>query len=136
MERVHRGNGCLVIVPGSHKGKLLDHDYPKWEGGVNKAYYGIQNYDPSSMPRMHVEMEPGDTVFFHPLLIHGSGANRTDGFRKAISTHYANGDKCNYINVEGTNQQLLADEIMDMAKKRLDKLGISADKLTFQVYSS
>jgi phytanoyl-CoA hydroxylase len=85
------------------------------------------------MSRLHVEMEPGDTVFFHPLLIHGSGANRTEGFRKAISCHYANGDKCNYISVEGTNQQLLADEIMSMAKKRLDKLGISADKLTFQV---
>jgi len=45
---------------------------------VNKAYHGIQNYDPS-MPRLHVEMEAGDTVFFHPILIHGSGANRTDG---------------------------------------------------------
>jgi phytanoyl-CoA hydroxylase len=66
-------------------------------------------------------------------LIHGSGANRTDGFRKAISCHYANADKCKYISVEGTNQQQLADEIMDMARKRLDKLGISAEKLTFQV---
>ncbi len=24
----------------------------------------------------------GDTVFFHPLLIHGSGTNRSPGFRK------------------------------------------------------
>ncbi|CAF3979392.1 unnamed protein product, partial [Rotaria sp. Silwood1] len=24
----------------------------------------------------------GDTVLFHPLLIHGSGTNRTSGFRK------------------------------------------------------
>jgi len=131
MERVHRGNGCLVIVPESHKGKLLDHGYPKWEGGVNKAYYGIQDYDPS-MHRLHVEMDPGDTVFFHPLLIHGSGANRTDGFRKAISCHFANGNVCKYIDVQGTNQQPLADEIMEMAKRRLDKLGISRDELTFQ----
>jgi hypothetical protein len=28
------------------------------------------------------EMESGDTVFFHPLLIHGSGMNRTEDFRK------------------------------------------------------
>lgn len=27
-------------------------------------------------------MEKGDTVFFHPLLIHGSGINKTSGFRK------------------------------------------------------
>lgn len=30
----------------------------------------------------------GDTVFFHPILIHGSGPNRTQGLRKAISCHY------------------------------------------------
>jgi phytanoyl-CoA hydroxylase len=34
-------------------------------------------------------MQPGDTVFFHPLLLHGSGRNRSDGFRRAISSHYA-----------------------------------------------
>jgi ectoine hydroxylase-related dioxygenase (phytanoyl-CoA dioxygenase family) len=33
-------------------------------------------------------LDLGDTVFFHPILIHGSGPNRTQGFRKAISTHY------------------------------------------------
>lgn len=27
-------------------------------------------------------MEKGDTVFFHPLLIHGSGRNKSQGFRK------------------------------------------------------
>lgn len=44
-------------------------------------YHGIHNYDPL-MPRQHLEMQAGDTVFFHPLLIHGSGTNRTAGFRK------------------------------------------------------
>ena len=44
-------------------------------------YHGVRDFDPSS-PRVHLEMGPGDTVFFHPLLIHGSGMNRTSGFRK------------------------------------------------------
>ena len=44
-------------------------------------YHGIKDYDPNA-PRVHLEMGPGDTVFFHPLLIHGSGMNRTEGFRK------------------------------------------------------
>ena len=44
-------------------------------------YYGIMDYDPSHH-RVHLEMEAGDTAFFHPLLIHGSGMNRTSGFRK------------------------------------------------------
>lgn len=46
-----------------------------------------------------------------------TGANRTTGYRKAISCHYASSD-CHYIDVSGTNQQVIADEIIDMAKKR------------------
>ena len=44
-------------------------------------YHGIQDLDMSA-ERVHLEMEAGDTVFFHPLLIHGSGTNVTKGFRK------------------------------------------------------
>lgn len=44
-------------------------------------YHGVKDYDPSH-PRVHLEMQAGDTVFFHPILIHGSGMNRTQGFRK------------------------------------------------------
>ena len=31
MEHVHRQNGCLVVLPGTHKGELLQHVYPEWE---------------------------------------------------------------------------------------------------------
>lgn len=44
-------------------------------------YHGIKDYD-ASVPLLHLEMNAGDTVFFHPLLIHGSGANHTNRFRK------------------------------------------------------
>lgn len=107
MEKVNRENGCLVVLPGTHTGTLQEHDYPEWEvcahlfigdpgsihtislsvthlqGGVNKMYHGVRNYDPQH-PRVHLEMEKGDTVFFHPLLIHGSGMNQTQGFRKVL----------------------------------------------------
>ena len=42
MERVSRANGCLVVLPGSHTGTLLEHGYPDWEGGSNMAYHGIK----------------------------------------------------------------------------------------------
>ena len=51
------------------------------KGGVNKMYHGITTFDPNAH-MVHLEMEAGDTVFFHPILIHGSGMNRTAGFRK------------------------------------------------------
>ena len=32
MEHVHRQNGCLVVLPGTHRtGVLLQHEYPDWE---------------------------------------------------------------------------------------------------------
>ena len=44
-------------------------------------YHGIQGIDPH-IPKVYLEMDIGDTVFFHPLLIHGSGTNTSGSFRK------------------------------------------------------
>lgn len=38
-------------------------------------YHGIPNLD--HLVRLTVPMEKGDTIFFHPLLLHGSGPNLT-----------------------------------------------------------
>lgn len=43
MEKVHRQNGCLVVVPGSHKGQLMRHDYPKWEVCTNLHTKSLMN---------------------------------------------------------------------------------------------
>lgn len=115
MEKVTKDNGCLFVVPGSHKGVLMKHEYPKLENGVNKAYHGIQGYD--TINKLELPMEKGDTVLFHPLIIHGSGVNKTRGFRKAISCHYA-ASECEYIDVRGSIQEEVAKEIEDMARKK------------------
>uniref|UniRef100_A0A8D2DEB8 Phytanoyl-CoA dioxygenase, peroxisomal n=1 Tax=Sciurus vulgaris TaxID=55149 RepID=A0A8D2DEB8_SCIVU len=115
MEHIDRNNGCLVVLPGTHKGPLKPHDYPQWEGGVNSMFHGIQDYD-QDHARLHLVMEKGDTVFFHPLLIHGSGQNHTQGFRKAISCHFASAD-CHYIDVKGTSQENIEKEIVGIADK-------------------
>ncbi|CAM5083557.1 unnamed protein product [Natator depressus] len=120
MERIDRSNGCLVVLPGTHKGSLKQHDYPDWEGGVNKMYHGVRDYN-KNLPRVHLVMEKGDTVFFHPLLIHGSGMNRTQGFRKAISCHYASAG-CHYIEVKGTSQENIEKEVVEIAQR---KYGVS-----------
>jgi len=121
MEKVTRDNGCLVVLPGTHRGMLQPHEYPSWENGVNKMYHGIVGFDGHN--RMHLPMEKGDTVFFHPILVHGSGANRTKGFRKAISCHYA-ASECHWIDVEGTTQDSIAEEVKEIARKRGLELGI------------
>ena len=89
MHETTRANGCLSLIPGSHKNGLLEHGTPQWKF-VNFKFYGIE--DKIDDERIHIEMKPGDTVFFHPLLVHGSGHNRTADFRRAISAHFASED--------------------------------------------
>jgi ectoine hydroxylase-related dioxygenase (phytanoyl-CoA dioxygenase family) len=42
---------------------------------VNKGFHQVEGFE--DHPLVSLAMEKGDTVFFHPLLIHGSGTNRT-----------------------------------------------------------
>lgn len=88
LEPVTKENGCLVVVPGSHRGELLAHENPPDIEDLNAGYFGAADISERIEERVHLEMAPGDTVFFHPVLLHGSGRNRTTGFRRAISAHY------------------------------------------------
>uniref|UniRef100_A0A8B9QPP9 Phytanoyl-CoA dioxygenase, peroxisomal n=1 Tax=Anas platyrhynchos TaxID=8839 RepID=A0A8B9QPP9_ANAPL len=107
MERADETNGCLVVQPGTHKEPLKPHAYPQWEGKTNKLFHGIIDYDDKG-PKVHLVMEKGDTVFFHPLLIHGSGINRTSGFRKVGNHLFSEGY---YIDVKDTIQEDLEKEL-------------------------
>ncbi|MCH2169459.1 phytanoyl-CoA dioxygenase family protein [Myxococcota bacterium] len=91
LERVTVDNGCLTVVPGSHRGKLREHENLDWEY-LNGGYFGAVDVEDELPRRVHLEMEPGDTAFFQPTLLHGSGRNRTAGYRRAISAHYASID--------------------------------------------
>jgi phytanoyl-CoA hydroxylase len=86
ISRCARENGCLAVIPKSHRTSLRRHEMPGWEWENNGF---LAAADAPLEERVHVEMEPGDTLLFHPLLLHGSGRNRSRGFRRAISTHYA-----------------------------------------------
>jgi len=114
MEKIDDTNGCLVVNPGTHKGCLLQHDYPN-DGAVNGMYHGVRGKE--ELERVPLHMEKGDTVFFHPLLIHGSGTNLSGRFRKAISCHYSTSD-CHYIDVTGTTQENIAKEVEGIAQRR------------------
>ena len=45
LQPITRQNGGLCIIPGSHRdkdtGKILRHDYPKWNGPSNHLYVSI-----------------------------------------------------------------------------------------------
>lgn len=62
----------MRLFVGTHREETLyQHEYPEWEDGVNKMYHGVRGMD--NKPKVELHMEKGDTVFFHPLMVHGSG---------------------------------------------------------------
>lgn len=74
-------NGCLQVVPGSHRGKPL---YP-FKGS------GHFEVDPSCIPPEEVTPVPlqaGDMVYFDPFLLHYSDLNRSRQPRRAIIYTY------------------------------------------------
>jgi len=43
MEKINRQNGCLVVLPGTHKGELEEHGYPDWKV-KNKEFFFWLNF--------------------------------------------------------------------------------------------
>lgn len=40
-------------------------------------YHEMKTNKHNNQEKVFLEMDKGDTVFFHPLLVHGSGVNKT-----------------------------------------------------------
>ncbi|MEI9998669.1 MAG: phytanoyl-CoA dioxygenase family protein [Verrucomicrobiota bacterium] len=70
-------NGCLWVVPGSHRGDILCPE----AGGENWLSYGDTHITkfPRGQKPVPVPVPRGATMFFGGNLIHGSGPNRTKG---------------------------------------------------------
>lgn len=122
MEPCDSENGCLYVAPKSHAlGTMFSHGYPS-EGVYNKFYHGIHKLPPM-VNWVNLEMQPGDTVFFHPLLVHGSGINKSQRTRRAISCHYAAAD-CNIVD-DDPIQDTIRNEILELVKKRYPGIKMS-----------
>ncbi|KQX45454.1 phytanoyl-CoA dioxygenase family protein [Paenibacillus sp. Root444D2] len=84
-------NGCLWVIPGTHKLGLLPHgavknieEHESWTDETEGADLSKQ---------IPVEMEKGDILFFSELLIHSSNKNRSkDRWRRSYVCHYIRED--------------------------------------------
>lgn len=89
MDICDQQNGCMMVVPGSHRGNLLCNEQGQTDESFAPGYVHI----PKGMKAVPVPMQPGDTLFFHGNLIHGSGPNRhPTRFRRSFIGHYAAGN--------------------------------------------
>ena len=78
-------NGCLSVIPGSHRRDVQAH-VPDKRPGANQGYTEIEGVDEDSAVVM--EMEPGDLLVFHSHLMHKSVDNRSTDRRMAMVYHY------------------------------------------------
>jgi phytanoyl-CoA hydroxylase len=73
-------NGCVVVVPGSHRRGLVHHCRSGKSNGIPEALVG-----PS---RVSVEMKPGDVLFMDKLTMHASLPNGSNGVRWSFDLRY------------------------------------------------
>lgn len=79
-------NGCLYVVPGSHREPVHAH-IPDRRENANFGYMEIVDHElDNAVP---VEMEPGDLLLFDSHLMHFSRDNASDRRRAAMVYHYA-----------------------------------------------
>ena len=71
-------NGCLMVVPGSHKGKIYDHHQDgSFIGAVTEA-----DFDASTAVK--VELKAGGISIHHVRALHGSLPNTSDKPRRLL----------------------------------------------------
>jgi ectoine hydroxylase-related dioxygenase (phytanoyl-CoA dioxygenase family) len=81
-------NGCLWVIPGSHRHGVL---WPQaWHGDKRfDCALEARNFPYKDEDAIPVEVPAGSIVFFNGYLLHRSlPNNRTTGFRRALVNHY------------------------------------------------
>jgi len=81
-------NGCLWVIPGSHKHGVLwpQHQQEDKRFDCARESYGFPYSDEDAVP---VEVPAGSIVFFNGYLLHRSLPNkRASGYRRCLVNHY------------------------------------------------
>ena len=94
-------NGCLWVIPGSHKWGLI--------GKEQEREIEQQTLAGEMKDEVAVELQAGDCSFHHSLLLHSSYANRSPKRRRGYATHYmsaklqyiGDGEKPDYLSIRG-----------------------------------
>lgn len=75
LDKATKANGCLQVLRGSHKAGRVEHGVlPGDQVGANaeRVEWMLKRYE-----RVHVELDPGDALFFHCNVMHRSDQNRS-----------------------------------------------------------
>lgn len=90
MEYTNEENGCLYVIPGSHKLGLLPHGSVKNIEEHEAWTHETEGIDLSQ--EIPVILNKGDILIFDSLLIHSSTKNRSERWRRSYVCHYIRHD--------------------------------------------
>lgn len=78
-------NGCLLVIPGSHKGRVLDHH----QDGVFVGAISPSRERVDLSRAAPVQVRAGGISIHHVKLLHGSAPNRSSEPRRLLLYQYA-----------------------------------------------
>lgn len=73
-------NGCMRVIPGSHKQGLLEHENVEDPNLLNKRGERLL-MDVDESQAVDVVLKPGEMSLHHTNIVHGSNPNTSDGPR-------------------------------------------------------
>ena len=79
-----RNNGCLYVIPGSHKYGVLEHEDLD---GLQQNEFKVAR-DAKDEDGLAVEVPPGAVVWFNNSILHKSTDNQSNRFRRCNVAHY------------------------------------------------
>ncbi len=85
VDEATRENGCLQVLKGSHKMGRVNHVLTGDQAGADMT---VVDAAAKVCQRIDCQLKPGDTLFFHPNLLHCSAANESDKARWALICCY------------------------------------------------
>ena len=89
-------NGCLLMVPGSHKGLVYDHH----QDGVFIGAVTDPRFEPSAETVDSIQMRAGSVSLHHVRAVHGSAPNRSSAPRRLLLFQYAAMDAWPLLGIE------------------------------------
>jgi ectoine hydroxylase-related dioxygenase (phytanoyl-CoA dioxygenase family) len=86
LDAATRDNGCLHYVPGSHRWRLLPRT--GLANRMDAIFEILSEKQKEAFRPVAIELAAGEAAFHHPLIVHGSHENRTDGPRRAVVLNF------------------------------------------------
>lgn len=85
-------NGCMRVVPGTHKLGLLDHGKSSKEGNLLSVNQSIADDAIDESTAVDIELRAGQMSLHDGLLVHGSNPNRSTRRRAGLTLRYTSAD--------------------------------------------